>query len=86
MDVFLGKCWTKGRIHLKEKKLYSIYYIVQSGTPLGVRTLCGGHHSLKGLTFIFPLSQESSDPSKPITTADIHQVFDNLAKKRKRNP
>ncbi|KAL2516705.1 PHD finger protein-related [Abeliophyllum distichum] len=29
---------------------------------------------------------ESSDPSKPITTADIHQVFDNLAKKRKRNP
>ncbi|KAL3844479.1 hypothetical protein ACJIZ3_001882 [Penstemon smallii] len=29
---------------------------------------------------------ESSDPSKAITTADIQQVFDNLAKKRKRMP
>ncbi|KAI3468610.1 hypothetical protein Pfo_025273 [Paulownia fortunei] len=27
---------------------------------------------------------ESTDPSKPITTADVQQVFDNLAKKRKR--
>ncbi|GER30292.1 PHD finger family protein [Striga asiatica] len=26
---------------------------------------------------------ESSDPSKPITTADVQQVFENLAKKRK---
>lgn len=28
---------------------------------------------------------ESFDTSKPITAADIHQVFENLAKKRKRN-
>lgn len=29
---------------------------------------------------------ESSDPSKTVTTADIQQVFENLAKKRKRVP
>ncbi|KAL8536346.1 hypothetical protein ACS0TY_011826 [Phlomoides rotata] len=29
---------------------------------------------------------ESSDPSKPVTPADIQQVFENLAKKRKRTP
>ncbi|KAI5664166.1 hypothetical protein M9H77_23489 [Catharanthus roseus] len=29
---------------------------------------------------------ESFDPSKPITAADVHQVFENLAKKRKRMP
>lgn len=38
----------------------------------------------KSFMFKFPL-QESSDPSKAITTADIQQVFENLAKKRKRN-
>lgn len=27
---------------------------------------------------------ESYDPSKPITSDDIHQVFENLAKKRRR--
>ncbi|XP_043698189.1 putative E3 ubiquitin-protein ligase UBR7 [Telopea speciosissima] len=27
---------------------------------------------------------ESSDPSKPVTTADVHQFFDNLSKKRRR--
>ncbi|XP_051129944.1 uncharacterized protein LOC127250618 [Andrographis paniculata] len=27
---------------------------------------------------------ETSDPSKPITAADVHQVFENLSKKRKR--
>lgn len=35
--------------------------------------------------FFFFFLQESFDTSKPITAADIHQVFENLAKKRKRN-
>lgn len=34
--------------------------------------------------FFFSLFQESFDSSKPITADDVHQVFDNLAKKRRR--
>ncbi|KAL8137107.1 hypothetical protein V2J09_003108 [Rumex salicifolius] len=32
---------------------------------------------------VFELSKESYDPSKPITSDDIHEVFENLAKKRR---
>ncbi len=47
------------------------------------RVLCSHEHYMHFPLF-FSLSQESFDSSKPITAADVHQVFDNLAKKRRR--
>ncbi|CAI9094307.1 OLC1v1030024C1 [Oldenlandia corymbosa var. corymbosa] len=64
----------------------------QQGQELNFLNKLGHVEKMEFLTGIADMKSElhsfleSFDASKPITADDVHQVFENLAKKRKRNP